>query len=817
MKLYWLVPLACWLSSLSLPAFTLTSIHSFSVAPSGATPTGALISSGDLVYGTARNGGTNGGGGTVFSVGTNGSFKLLYSFNGYGDGGSLIAGPALDNSGNIYGVTAYGGPNGLGTVFKLGSNGLRNLLYAFGSVTNASSTPLDGSHPEGELFLGKDGNFYGTTSDGGTFDKGTVFRISTNGLLTTLYSFGTLSYFDGSQPLGGLVQGADGAFYGTTTSGGANNPAYGGYGTVFRITTNGTLNTLHSFNLSDGANPQASLIKAPDGTLYGTTSSGWGTIFQITTNGAFATLYSFSSIEEGSAPEARLLLASDGNLYGTTSNGGTNYQGTLFKLTTSGVLTNLVQFGGLLGAAPSAGLVQASDGKLYGVTQQGGTNNVGVVFCVTTNGSLTVLYSFPQANDGASPSADLMFAKDGYFYGTTQFGGDIGVGTAFRMSLSGDVTLLHSFGSDTDFLFDPLDGAYPQSTLIQGQDGGLYGTCTSGGDFGNGTVYRITTNGVFTVLHSFDSSEGSSPWGGLVQTPDGAMYGTTLAGGANDDGTVFRITTDGTVTSLYSFSGPDGANPSADLILGPDNLLYGTTSTGDGVIGTVFKIDTNGILNTLHAFSENDGSYPESRVFMGIDGALYGTTAFGGTYGLGTVFRIANGLFTTLVHFNGTNGSKPLAGVVQTADGNIYGTASEGGNGTNGLIFQLATNGILTTVSLDGIQGSNPNSGFVLGPGGNLYTMAMNGGLGGYGNVIRLDIAAAAPLFQKLSKSGNSVLMTWNGAVLNRSYQMQFKTNLAQAIWNNLGTSITATNTTMQSSDSPGTDARRFYRLELLP
>jgi uncharacterized repeat protein (TIGR03803 family) len=254
-------------------------------------------------------------------------------------------------------------------------------------------------------------------------------------------------------------------------------------------------------------------------------------------------------------------------------------------------------------------------------------------------------------------------------------------------------------------------------------------------------------------------------------------------------------------------------------VLGPDNLLYGITTTGDSpsVIGTVFKIDTNGTLNTIHAFSENDGSYPEARVFIGIDGALYGTTAYGGTYGLGTVFRIANGLLTTLVHFDGTNGARPVAGVVQTADGNIYGTTSAGGIGNNGVIFQLATNGTLTTIALDGVQGANPNSGLVFGPGGNLYTMAKNGGLGGYGNIIRVDLAAVAPVFQGVSKSGNSVLMSWSGAAVNRSYQLQFKTNLTQPSWNNLGTAITATNTTMQSSDSPGADARRFYRLELLP
>jgi uncharacterized repeat protein (TIGR03803 family) len=298
------------------------------------------------------------------------------------------------------------------------------------------------------------------------------------------------------------------------------------------------------------------------------------------------------------------------------------------------------------------------------------------------------------------------------------------------------------------------------------------------------------------------------------------MYGTTTGGGINHSGTVYRITTNGDFNSLYSFSGSgsDGDTPYARLVLAPDGFLYGTTDSGGSYgLGTVFKTDTNGALSTIYSFSGTDGSYPDAGLCLGKDGAFYGTTSLGGASDDGTVFRITTtGSLTTLVQFNGTNGASPLATVAQTPDGSIYGTTSAGGTGDNGVIFQIATNGSFAYLSLDGIHGSYPDSGVVLGPDGNLYTLAENGGVGGYGNIFRVDIVAAAPVFQKIHKVGSSILLSWS-AVSNRAYQLQFKTNLAQENWNNIGTQLTATTNTLQTSDTPGTDPRRYYRVFLVP
>jgi len=381
-------------------------------------------------------------------------------------------------------------------------------LYSFGAVTNASGDSLDGAKPYAGLVQGSDGNFYGTTSEGGTNGDGTVFKISTNGALTTLYSF---SGNDGGWPSAGLAQGRDGSFYGTTYEGGTN-----GDGTVFKITTNGALTTLYSFtNGIDGANPDAGLAQGRDGYFYGTTSSGGtngdGTVFKITTNGALTTLYAFGTV--------------------------TNAAG-----------------GPLDGAYPEAGLVQGSDDYFYGTTEYGGTNGDGTAFKISTNGVLTSLYAFGTvgdgrggALDGANPQAGLVQGSDGYFYGTTSRGGNFvyfyregsSFGTVFKISVTGVLTTLWAFGASGDL----LDGAKPYAGLVQGSDGNFYGTTSEGGTYGyyGGTVFQITTNGTLTTLYSFSGNDGGNPEAALVQGNDGSFYGTTSAGGLNGPGTVFRL------------------------------------------------------------------------------------------------------------------------------------------------------------------------------------------------------------------------------------------------------------------------------------
>jgi uncharacterized repeat protein (TIGR03803 family) len=775
-----------WAAALVLPVFgaqasvVFTTLHLFQGFSNG---TAELVQGSDgNFYGTTEVGGTEDYG-TVFKISTNGALTSLYFFTGGNDGANPHAGLVQGTDGNFYGTTSGGGTNGSGTVFRIGSDGAFTSLYSF---TGGN----DGANPQAGLVQGSDGNFYGTTIWGGTNDYGTVFRINTNGVLTSLHSFNAI---DGAYPSAGLVEGSDGNFYGTTPGGTTNH-----LGSVFKISTTGALTTLHLFTGgNDGGEPKAGLVQGSDGNFYGTTpvfydnlGRGYGTVFKISPNGVLTNLYSFAFTGEN--PEAGLVQGSDGNFYGTTTGRGTKptgHYGAVFQISTNGALISLYSFtGGNDGANPQAGLVQGSDGKFYGLTSGGGTSSDGTVFQISTNGALTSLHSFTAGDEGSDPQGALVQGSDGNFYGTTYGSGTYGSGTVFKISTKGAVTGLYSFTGGND-------GANPNG-LVQGSDGNFYGTTGGGGTNGGGTVFKISTNGSLTTLYSFTGgTDGRWPFSALVQGSDGYLYGTTLYDRTNNNGTVFKISTNGAFTSLYSFTGAnDGANPNG-LVQGSDGNLYGTTSdrgtygSGAGGYGTVFQISTNGVFTTLHSFTGgNDGANPAGGLVQGSDGNFYGTAAGGGTHGNGTVFKMSSkGALTGLYSF--TRGSGvwgPSAVLVQGNDGNLYGITWQGG--TNGLavggygtVFQISTNGSLTTLYsfTGGHDGAYPQGGLVQGSDGSFY------GTTSSGTVFRLTIVPDPQL--TLIPSGPYVILTWPTDYAGFSYAgyaLQSTTNLgSSAVW----------------------------------
>jgi len=432
--------------------------------------------------------------------------------------------------------------------------------------------------------------------------------------------------------------------------------------------------------------------------------------------------------------------------------------------------------------------------------------------------TLVSLVSFNQTN-GDFPSAGLVQAQDGNFYGTTAFGGSGSYGTVFQMTPSGTFTNLISFNG--------TNGALPRAGLVQGTDGNFYGTTYNGGTNGYGTIFQLATNGTLTTLVTFAIGTGGHPIAGLIQGQDGNFYGTTSFGGTNIGGTAFQVMTNGALTTLVSFnvSGNGGNSPYAGLVQANDGSLYGTTELGGtNGYGTIFKLTTNGTFTSLYSFTgTNDGANPYAGLVQGSDGNFYGTTSSGGTNGYGTVFEFAtNGTLTTLVSFGNTNGADPQAGLVQASDGNFYGTTSAGGAYTNlsglgyGTIFKLATNGTLTTlVSFNGTNGASPQAGLVQGVDGNFYGTTAQGGTNGYGTVFQLSAIVPPPRFQTVTKVGTTLTLTWS-ATVGQSYQMLYKTNLNQPTWNNLNNSLTATNPIMTTFDAIGPDRQRFYRILLL-
>ena len=350
-----------------------------------------------------------------------------------------------------------------------------------------------------------------------------------------------------------------------------------------------TTEVLHSLSGSaDGAQPLAPLIQATDGNFYGTTSTGGsaglGTIFKLTPRGTFTVLHHFAGGYDGAQPRASLLQATDGYFYGTTLKGGSADKGTVFRMTPGGDLTVLWSFGQTAndGATPYAGLIQARDGNFYGTTSAGGLG-FGTIFTMTPSGALTVLYTAFQMLNGASPAAPLLEASDGNLYGTTQFMGQgpLCCGTAFRFTTGGTFTLLHRFGEN--------GLAFPTTPLVQGSDGYLYGTSGNGSYHGSGwssQAYRMSLNGDTETLGMPVGHADSA----FAVGPDGAVYG---AGRYYDFGMLFRMSASGAVTVLHVFAGAplDGANPGAGLTLGTDGNFYGITPSGGASNeGTVFRL-----------------------------------------------------------------------------------------------------------------------------------------------------------------------------------------------------------------------------------
>ena len=362
----------------------------------------------------------------------------------------------------------------------------------------------------------------------------------------------------------------------------------------------------------------------------------------------FSTLYSFTGLGDGWIPYGRLVQANDGNFYGTTYDNPNLDNGTVYKVTSSGTFTRLHSFTYYeRGGESYAGLVQGTDGNFYGVTT---VASGGMVFKITSSGTFTRLHSFSgPPTDGLNPYAPLIQANDGNFYGTTFLGGTSNFGTVFRITTGGTVTILHAFCTQSGC----PDGGNPRAGLVQASDGNLYGETLSGGANNYGSIFKISTSGTLTTVHSFNSTDGTTPDGGLVQASDGTFYGTTLGGGANNYGTVFKMTPSGTLTQLYSFCSQancaDGASPYAGLLQGRDGNFYGTTHDGgnfiegQGTYGTVFSITPSGTLTTLYKFCSQancaDGGRPYAGLIQATNGNLYGTTTAGGANG-GTVFEL---------------------------------------------------------------------------------------------------------------------------------------------------------------------------------
>jgi uncharacterized repeat protein (TIGR03803 family) len=766
---------------------TLTAIHSFSYED-GAYPSSTLVQGGDgNFYGTAQNGGTNGGWGTIFKITPSGILTPLFSFANT-NGASPSAGLVQDSGANFYGTTAGGGAYGAGTVFKLAASGAFTSLYSFtggndgsnyagGLVWTSDVIPYPSS---GALLLASDGNLYGTTAGAGAYGLGTVFRISPDGALATLVQF---DGFQGANPEGTLIQGADGHLYGTTQNGGANGwgaifrlsidsplqitrqpqsqQAFAGDTAVFSVATFGSLPVSYQWlqngtNLSDGGNLSGSNSRALSLTNI---SAADAAIYSVVVSNAYGAVTSATARLEVissppyviSGPAAQTVLA------GSTATFSVEAAGDALSFQWQENGTNLLDGGTISGSTtPTLTLasVTAATAGPYSVLVSNALDVVSspsallTVLPVNPPGtSLTLLRRFSGGTAPFNPYAGLIQGTDGNLYGTTLNGGAGLYGAAFKLSPSGSISILYSFTNG-------VDGATPFAGLTQAGDGNFYGASLKGPGASLGALFRITPTGALTPLYAFGGGEdGANPLASLLQAGDGNLYGTASTGGSNAAGTVFSLSTNAVFTALWSFNSTNGSFPAGPLVQGRGGKLYGTTSAGGAHgLGTVFSLSTNGTFNSLVSFDNTRGAYPSNGLVQAADGAFYGTASSGGSNGLGTVFRVtADGALTALHSFDYQDGASPAGGLVQATDGNLYGTTSQGGVGGQGTVFQITTNGLLTTLLwFNGANGASPQASLIQARDGYFYGTAEFGGTGytgfpgsGEGLVFRL----ALPLF----------------------------------------------------------------------
>jgi uncharacterized repeat protein (TIGR03803 family) len=375
-----------------------------------------------------------------------------------------------------------------------------STVYNFAGGTTGSANPWYVT-----LVQGTDGQLYGTTYNGGSASAGTAFKVSTAGVYTLLHSFANTAS-DGGYPSGGLTLGSNGNFYGTTQQGGTANQ-----GVVFQMTSAGAITILHNFNAGlDGAFPWGPPILASDGNLYGTASGGagaFGLLYKVTTTGTYSTVYAFSAAD-GYYPMASPTQGIDGNLYVPVALGGSEFCGTIDKITTAGVLVSSYSFPcGAGGSFPVGPLVQDANTNFFSTTMDGGTNGEGTIYKITPTMVVTILHSFGATfGDGEYPSAGLALGTDGKYYGSAAEGGTYDDGILFNTQKTGFYTDLYSFNNSANLMQES-----PLSPPVEYTTGLLYGVTEYGGTTNQGTVYSLN-NGLtaFVNAPSFYGREGSN-------------------------------------------------------------------------------------------------------------------------------------------------------------------------------------------------------------------------------------------------------------------------------------------------------------------
>lgn len=645
-----------------------------------------------------------------------------------------------DDKGNLYGVTeaSTAFPDGRLFIIPAGTTNVATLV-TFDGVNN-------GQFP-GDVILAPNGNLYGTTRDGGTNNKGTVFKFDrkTDTLTTLIHFDGT----NGEAPQSGLTVLADGTMYGTTQRGGEFD-----FGTIFRIFP-GTdaVSTVATFdNVDVGRTPNGDMTVGPDNVMYGTTRGGGvgdlGTVFAFDGEN-LRTLFSHNAVTTDSNVKA-LTVDAVGNVFGVSEEGGdssNSFNGAMFKYSDSAGLEvlNLFFANTPVGQDPIAALLPDEEGNLIGVTEDGGFIVKGAGFieaddvAVLGDSNVTNLGTFSPP-DFVGQGLELSRDAAGNFYGTTRDGGANNLGTVYKIDVATNTSIIIAS-------FDGTNGDGPLGGVVVDAAGNLYGTTREGGTNNAGTVFMIAAGtSTITTLVNFNTTNGREPFTGLTMDAAGNLFGVTPGGGTSSRGVVFKLDAGTNAFSVLADAGQVVDGPTAlggGVIVDAAGNLYGTSSQGGASgNGTIYKVEAGtNTMTVLFDFDGDNGYFPTGKLLL--DGTdLYGTTSLGGPTDDGTVFRysLTNDTLTTLATFDSSNGSGPAGSVIFDAAGNLYGTTVFDGPNGRGTIFRIAagSNEAKPLVAFNQINGESPQGGLLADADGNLFGTTLRGGTLGTGRVFKV-------------------------------------------------------------------------------
>lgn len=637
---------------------------------------------------------------------------------------------------DIWGVTSSGAEYGSGNLFKVDSVGENHTIqHEFHKE--------EGTHAFGTgVVEASNGKLYGMTTLSGLHYGGVIFEYDpqTDDYVNVYDLDDTLGRFPRSK----MIEANDGLLYGMTSEGGLHD-----HGVIFTFDpVTHAYSKLYDFDGMNGSKPQAELLQADNGRLYGMTLEGGmnndGVIFEYDIqSSAYIKLIDFDSIPIGSSPFGKLIQASDGLLYGMTKDGGANSSGVLFSLNpNSQVFAVHVNFQDYInGEFPFGGLTEGNNGTLYGMTSSGGNYNYGTIFGYDiTSESIASIFHFNNVLSGSVPLGDVIISTDNYLYGLTSFGGAHEKGTLFKFDINTDTFTKH-------FDFDIVHGSRPTGSLTAASNGKLYGLTSGGGlnvgtySPGNGVLYEFDVNAdQYDVVQLLGESLEGYGSGGIVQAGDGMIYGVASFGGIHHKGVIYKIDPENPVyTKLYDFgSGNSGKFPFARLLEAPNGKLYGVTSSGGlNDLGILFEFDpaSNAFTKKIDFDGASHGSLPMSPLMLASNGKIYGSTATGGTMDDGVLFQydyVNNTLVKILDFDEFTSGKGPQAALCEASDGKLYGTTRYGGVlGYGGMfVFDPSTNSFDVLTDFYGISnGSQPLAEMKEYSNGMLYGTTMFGGV----------------------------------------------------------------------------------------